>query len=144
MMGNLTELLTELGKNLLLLLETLLVILWQLAGLGFHFALWIVFAAICLWAINWHKARHFLRVGGWAPIVLLMFLIALVWSRIDPKQDPYMKVPNFWWQLGYVAMLGALAMFCGWIQTVLHWTPHDINLDPPAHGHGHGHGHGHH
>jgi hypothetical protein len=125
------------------LVETLLVLLLQVSALGFHFLLWIVFAAVCLWGINWYKARHFLAVGGWAPAVLLMILIALVWSRIDPSKCPYTGLPNFWWQLIYVTMLGALAMFCGWVQTVMHWTPHDINLEPPAQGHGHGHDHGH-
>ena len=131
-------------QNLLLLLQTLLALVVQLGAFGFHWLLWIIFAAVCLWAINWHKVRHFLRVGGWAPVILLMILVALVWSRIDPSACPQCGLPNFWWQLGYVGMLAALAMFCGWVQTVLHWTPQDINLDPPAHGHGHSHGHAHH
>jgi hypothetical protein len=77
----------------------------------------------------------------------LLILIAVVWSRIDPRPCDclgFMSLPNFWWQLGYVGMLAAVAMFCGWLQSVLHWTPHDINLDPPGHAHGHGHDHGHH
>jgi hypothetical protein len=132
---------TTILQNLVLLFNTLLALLLQLAELGFHWILWIIFAAICLWAINWKKARHMLAVGGWAPAVLLIVLIALVWSRIMPESR--WGLANFWWQLGYVTGLGALAMFCGWLQSVFHWTPHEISFDPPAHGHGHGHDHGH-
>jgi magnesium-transporting ATPase (P-type) len=128
-------------QNLLLLVETLLALVTQLATLGFHWLVWIFVAAVCLWAVNWKKTRHVLAVGGWAPAVLLIILIALVWSRIVPAPGPYGMLPNFWWQLAYVSALAALAMFCGWLQSVFHWTPHDINLEPPAHGH---HGHGHH
>lgn len=128
-------------QNLGLLLETLLAVVMQLGVLGFHFLLWMVFAAVCLWGINWYRTRHFLAVGGWAPALLLIFLIAFVWSRIAPSACPSCGLGNFWWQLGYVSMLAALAMFCGWLQTVFHWTPHEINLDPPAHGHGHDHTH---
>lgn len=140
-MGTLTDQTTSIWRNLVLLVETLLTLLFEMGVLGFHFVLWIVFAAICLWAINWYKARHALAQGAWAPAVLLIFLIALVWSRIAPGACPYCGLPNFWWQLGYVSMLAGFGMFLGWLQTILHWTPRDINLDPPAHGHGHGHGH---
>ncbi len=129
--------------NVLLILHTLVTLVSQLAGLGFHWILWIVWAALCLWGINWKKTRHFLASGAWAPAVLLMILVALVWSRIDPSPCPC-GIANFWWQLGYVGLLVGIAMFCGWLQDVMHWTPHDINFDPPAHGHGDGHGHGHH
>lgn len=128
-------------QNLTLLLQTLLALVLQLASLGFHWLLWIVVAAVCLWGVNWKKMRHMLAVGGWAPALLLIFLIAFVWSRIVPGACESCGLPNFWWQLGYVAMLAAVAMFCGWLQSVFHWTPHEINLEPPAHGHGHGHGH---
>jgi hypothetical protein len=133
-------------QTLLTLVQTLGVLVWQLGALGAHWAFWLIFAAICLWAINWHKTRHFLAVGGWAPAVLLILVIALVWSRIVPGTLSFfgMLIPNFWWQLIYVSLLAAFGLFLGWIQTVMHWTPHDINLDPPAPAHGHGHGHGHH
>jgi hypothetical protein len=134
---------TNILQTLLLLLQTLGILVVQLASLGLHWLVWITFAAVCLWAINWKKARHELAVGGWAPAVLLIIVIALVWSRIVPEPCPWCGLPNFWWQLGYVSMLAALAMICGWIQSVMHWTPHDVTLDPPAHGHGHGHDHGH-
>jgi hypothetical protein len=128
--------------TLVLLVQTFGTLVVQLAALGFHWVLWIVWAAWCLWAVNWKKTRHFLAAGAWAPAILLVILVALVWSRIDA--DAWLGLPNFWWQLGYVSLLAGLAMFCGWVQSVMHWTPHDINLEPPAHGHGHDHGHAHH
>ncbi|MSQ94473.1 MAG: hypothetical protein EXR98_07945 [Gemmataceae bacterium] len=128
-------------QTVVLLFHTLGTLVIQLASLGFHWLLWIVWAAWCLWGINWKKTRHFLACGAWAPAVLLLLLIAIVWSRIDARPCASCGLPNFWWQLGYVSMFAGIAMFCGWLQTVLHWTPHDINLDPPAHGHDHGHAH---
>ena len=133
--------------TLVLLFKTLVTLFVQLASVGFHWLLWIVWAAWCLWGINWKKTRHILAVGGWAPAVLLILLIAIVWSRLDATAPSgFGWLPNFWWQLAYVSSLAAIAMFCGWLQTVFHWTPHDITIDPPEHGHGHGHadhGHGH-
>lgn len=129
-------------QNFLLLLQTLGALVLQIGALGFYWMFWLFLGAWCLWGINWKRGRHFLASGGWAPAVLLMLLIALVWSKIDPSACPC-GIPNFWWQLLAVTLMGAAAMFLGWIQTVMHWTPHDINLDPPAHGHGHGHDHGH-
>jgi hypothetical protein len=134
-------------QTFLLLLQTLLRLIEQLAVLGFQYALWLLFAAICLWAINWKKTRHVLAIGGWVPALLLILLIAIVWSRIDPRPCAVCGLPNFWWQLGYTSMLAAIAMVLGWVQSVMHWTPHEFNLDPPAHAHGHGghgHDHGHH
>jgi magnesium-transporting ATPase (P-type) len=136
-------------QTLVLLFHTLGTLVIQLTSLGLHWLVWIVWIAWCLWAVNWWKTRHFLAIGGWAPAVLLIVLIAIVWSRIDARACDCLGVislPNFWWQLGYVSMLAAVAMFCGWLQSAFHWTPHDINLDPPAHSHGHGseHAHAHH
>ena len=129
-------------QTLLLLLQTILTLLLQLTSLGLHWIIWIVWGAWCLCGVNWKKARHVLAVGGWAPALLLIFLIALVWSRLVAVTGPsFLPLPNFWWQLCYVGILGLIALFCGWLQSVFHWTPHEINLDPPAHGHGHDHGH---
>ena len=128
-------------QTFVLLLETLFSLLVQLAALGFHYLLWLFWAAWCLWGVNWKKTRQVLAIGGWVPAILLILLIAIVWSRIDPQPCAVCNLPNFWWQLGYVSMLAAIAMVCGWLQSVFHWTPHDINLDPPAHGHGPDHGH---
>jgi hypothetical protein len=128
-------------QTLIVLLQTLFTLLGQVAALGFHYLLWLFFAAWCLWGINWKKARHVLKVGGWMPALLLIILIALVWSRIDARSCDVCGLPNFWWQLGYVSMLAAIAMVLGWVQSVFHWTLHEIQLDPPAPGHG---SHGHH
>ena len=130
------------------LLQTLGTLFVQLAGFGFHWILWIIWAAWWLGGVNAKKARYVLSCGAWAPAVLIIIVSALVWSRIDPRSVEFlgfMTLPNFWWQLGYVSMLAATAMFCGWLQGVLHWTPHEIHFDPPARGHGHEHGneHGH-
>lgn len=133
--------------TLTLLFKTLLLLATQLATLGFHWILWIVWGAWCLWAVNWKKTRHVLAIGGWAPALLLILVTAIVWSRLDARPCHclgYLTVPNFWWQLGYVSLLAAIAMIGGWLQTVLHWTPREINLDPPVHGHGHDHAHAHH
>jgi magnesium-transporting ATPase (P-type) len=124
------------------LITTLMALLMKLGSFGLHWMLWIVWIAVCLWAINWKKTRHVLAVGGWAPALLLMVLIAIVWCRLDTGRGPaFLPLPNFWWQLLYVLGLGCIAMICGWLQSVFHWTPHEITLDPPVHGH---HGHAHH
>ncbi len=105
--------------------------------------LWVVF---WLWAVNWKKVWPVLAEGAWAPVTLLGIVIALAWSQIDARPCNCLglvTVPNFWWQLGGVASLAAVALFCGWLQGLLRWTPAEVNLDPPAH-HGHDHGHGHH
>jgi hypothetical protein len=109
-------------------------------------ALW---CAWWLWGVNWKKAWPVLAQGAWAPVLLLMILSALVWSRISPSsRDCFglFTIPNFWWHLGGVGALTAVALFCGWLQGKLGWAPVDINLEPPPHGHGlgHGHPHGHH
>jgi hypothetical protein len=133
-------------QTLMLLLQTLGTLALQLTALGFHWLLWINWAAWWLGAVNAKKTRYVLARGGWAPALLLIVLAALVWSRLEPRPCDclgFMTVPNFWWQLGYVSMLAATALFCGWLQSVLHWTPPEIHIDPPAHSHGHAHGQGH-
>jgi hypothetical protein len=133
-------------ETIWLLVQTLFLLLIQLWTLGFHWILWIAWGAWWLGAVNAKKTRYVLQSGGWAPAVLLIIVSALVWSRLDARACDclgFVTLPNFWWQLGYCCMLAAIALFCGWLQSVLHWTPHEINLDPQAHGHGH-HGHDHH
>lgn len=109
----------------------------------------VLWCAWFLWAVNWKKLNAAIADGAWAPFVLLMLLIAGVWSRIYPSDGPiseYLHLSNFWWQFGVIAALVALAMLCGWVQNTLHWTPAEIDLNPPAHadhGHGHSHEHGH-
>lgn len=107
-------------------------------------ALWIVF---WLCAVNWKKTWTILAQGAWAPVVLLLLISAAVWSRLDPVPCtclPFITIPSFWWHLSAVAGLAGLALFCGWLQSVINWTPPEYAVEPPAGDHGHGHDHGHH
>jgi hypothetical protein len=126
--------LSGLALNLWTLLGLLATFLW-------HWVLLILWAAWWLRGVNWSKLWPVLRVGGWAPLVLLTLLVALVWSRLSPAPCDclgFIVLPNFWWQLGFVGMLVGSALFCGWLQGVFHWTPEELNLEPPAHAdHGH-------
>jgi hypothetical protein len=100
-----------------------------------------------LWAVNWSKAWPVLASGAWAPVVLLMLVGAMVWSKMEPTDCAclgFAVVPNGWWQLGGVGLLTALALFCGWLQGYFGWTPEEVAIEPPAGDHGHEHGHGHH
>ena len=74
----------------------------------------------------------------------LLIVAALVWSRLQPAPCDCIgvTVPNFWWQLGEVGLFISLALFCGWLQGLLHAAPPELSLDPPAHApdaHGHHH-----
>jgi hypothetical protein len=93
--------------------------------------LWVVW---WLWAVNWQRLWPVLARGAWAPAVLLLLMSTVVWSRLVPG--------HFAWQLGMVAALACLALFCGWLQGRLHWTPREVSVEPPAvsdDGHGHSH-----
>ncbi len=127
--------------DLPLWLSNLFAVLLHLLPGGLWMAFW-------LWAVNWKKTWKVLAEGGWAPVLLLMYLSALVWSRIAPSECTclgFVTLPNFWWQMGSVSALAAVALFSGWLQGVIHFTPLEVNFEPPAHEHGHdAHGHGHH
>jgi hypothetical protein len=110
-----------------------------LEGLGPYLAgivLLVVWIAWWLWGVNWSRAWPFLAQGAWVPLVLLVIVAALVWSEIAP-----LPMLNFWAHLGGVTGLVLLALFCGWLQGVMHWTPTEMALEPPADHHDHGHGH---
>jgi hypothetical protein len=129
----------ELLQTLEQLIAVLGQLLVQLLALGTHWLLLILWVAWWLLATNWQRAWPTLRSGGWAPSILLMLIAALTWSRLQPAPCDCIGgivIPNFWWQLGYVVMLGAVALLCGWLQGVLRWTPPAISFEPPAHGHG--------
>ena len=116
----------------------------QLAALGVHWLLLIVWVAWWLLGVNWQRAWPALRSGGWAPVVLLTLVVALAWSRIQPVGCDclgFTTIPNFWWQLGYMSMLVGLALFCGWLQGLLNWAPPEIDFEPPAHAPAGDHGH---
>jgi hypothetical protein len=134
--------------SLLQTLGQLFVVLGQLAvqlvALGAHWLLLIVWLAWWLLAVDWRKAWPILGHGGWAPLALSTVIVALAWSRLQPVPCDclgFLTIPNFWWQLGYVAMLVVIALFCGWIQGLLNWAPPEINLEPPVHAHADAHGH---
>lgn len=126
--------------------------LWHLAvgllALGLRWSLLIAWFSWWLWGVNWPKTWKALGQGAWAPLVLLLVVAALVWSRISPSDCSclgFISVPNFWWQLGGIGLLAALTLFCGYLQDLFGWTPAEIDLAPqaPSHGH-HGHHHVHH
>src|SRR5260370_39411309 len=93
-------------------------------------ALWM---AWWLWAVNWKQAWPVLAQGGWAPVLLLIFLGAEAWSRIAPSECDclrFVAIPNFWWQLGSLSALVALALFCGWLQGLMNWLPPEVPINP--------------
>jgi len=104
----------------------------------------LLWMAFWFFAVDWRKVGPFLREGAWAPCVLLGLMAALAWSRIAPS-DEYvlggLRLANFWWQLGVVGLLMALALFCGWLQEQWRYEPPEIQIEPPPAEHGHGHGH---
>jgi hypothetical protein len=109
---------------------------------------WLPFLLWCawwLWCVNWKQAWGVLARGGWVGVVLLTFLSAVAWSRISPHSPIVggVTIPNFWWRLGESSALVLVALFCGWLQGWLGWTPEEVSFDPPEHHHGHGH-HAHH
>jgi hypothetical protein len=120
-------------------LVQIVVNLWTLVvgllSLGVHWFALIVWVAWWLWGVNWKKMWPVLAGGAWVPLVLLMILGALAWSRMDPTDCTCLGIvtlPNFWWQFVGVTMLTGLAFFCGWLQEIFGWTPAEINLEPPA------------
>jgi hypothetical protein len=119
-------------------------LLIQLLALAGHWLLLIVWVAWWLLAVNWQKAWPVLRSGGWAPLVLLMLMVALAWSRLQAVRYEIfdLSIANFVWQLAAVCLLVALTLFCGWLQGVFRCVPPEINLEPPVAAHADGHAHG--
>ncbi len=101
-------------------------------------------AAWWLWGVNWAKAWPVLAQGAWVPLLLLIALGALVWSQILPGgvNLGFATLPNFWWHLGAAGLLAGTALFCGWLQGYMGWTPEEIPIYPEG-GHGHDDAHGH-
>ena len=145
-MSDLLQTLVSLKDNLLHLAFVLLLLLMA-------WSLLLAWVAWWLWGVNWAKAWPVLSQGAWVPVVLVVALGALVWSQVlpSPLSLGFTAVPNFWWQLALVGLLAGSALFCGWLQGAMGWTPPEIPVYPEgdAHGHdhghddGHGHGHGH-
>ena len=118
--AQLLQVLTELARVLgdLFLVLGRVVVAW---------ALLIVWIAWWLWGVNWKRVWPVLARGAWAPLLLLLVIVALVWSQIAPA----VRLPNFWWQLGALILLLLLTLFCGWLQGVFNWAPAEIDLEPP-------------
>jgi hypothetical protein len=98
---------------------------------------WLPAGLWCAWwllCIPWKKAWPILAAGGWLPVVLLTVVVALVWSRLFPATWGVLgwPMPNFWWQLTACSALTLIALFCGWLQGQLGWTPPEVSYDPPA------------
>ena len=125
-------------------LATFAILVYQfllLIGIVFqNGALLIVWVLWWLLAVNWNKVWPVLARGAWAPVVLLVFTSALVWSKLAPSKGTLFgagTLPNFWWQLGDVCLLAALTLFCGWLQGVFGWAPAEVSLEPPVPAHDH-------
>jgi hypothetical protein len=131
--------------NLVQLVTSLGYLAVDLAQLALQWSLLIVWVAWWLWGVNWRRTWPVLARGAWLPLLLLMIVGALVWSRLAPSDCNclgFVTVPNFWWQLGAVGLLAALTLFCGWVQGYFGWTPAELDLEPPGQiGHGAHHGH---
>jgi hypothetical protein len=94
--------------------------------------LWVIWWLGC---VDWHKAWPVLAQGAWAPVVLLVLTVSLVWSQIWPETRMVwdsIVLPNFWWQLGCVSLWAAVALLCGWLQGILDWKPVEVELEPAA------------
>lgn len=112
--------------------------LWLLPG-GLWCAWW-------LWCVNWKKAWPALAAGGWAVVVLLVFVSALAWSAtfpVDSRRFLGVPLPGFWYHLVACSALALVALFCGWVQDRMGWAPAEVSFDPPAQEHGHHGPHGH-
>jgi hypothetical protein len=125
------EIFHTLGE-LVLVMGKLLV---ELLAFGLQWLLLIFWIAWWLAAVNWKKAWPVLARGGWVPLALLTIVGAFVWSQLTPWSPTFMgeTLPNFWWQLGACGVIVGSALFAGWLQGVLGWTPAEVNLEPPAH-----------
>jgi hypothetical protein len=123
---------SELAQSLLQLVIVLGRLLFDLLQLAMAHALLIAWLAWWLWGVNWSKLWPSLARGAWVPVVLLMFMAALVWSRISPNGH------TFFWHFGAVSVLAALTLFCGWLQTYFGYTPPEVRLEPASVHHEHG------
>jgi hypothetical protein len=136
-MTELMNVLQQLGGDLM----QLLTVLARLAAPWWPVLIWV---AWWLWAADWRKLWPRLAEGGWAPLVLIGIMVAIMWAAIAPDSYPVgsTAIANFWWQLIAVTVLIGTALFCGWLQKVLQWYPVEVAIEVPSAG-GHDHGHPH-
>lgn len=128
--------------TLWLLIQALLLLAVLVVTFLAQNALAVIWIAWWLFAVNWKKAGPVLAWGSWVPLLLLVILSALVWSKLFPGETYLVGgfyLPNFWSQLFQVGLLIGIAFFCGWLQGILKVAPVEISLDPPAPSGHHGH-----
>jgi hypothetical protein len=129
--------LTDIGTTLVALAGNLGTLVYLLFLLATSLALWLIWVAVWLFAVNWKHLWPVLGRGGWAVVVLMGVMAAFVWSQIDPTGCDYCGLPNFWRQLGEVGMLVAIALVCGHLQSIFRCGPPEMSFDPPPHEHIH-------
>jgi hypothetical protein len=108
----------------------------ELLALGLEWLLLLFWIAWWLAAVNWKKAWPVLANGGWIPLTVLTVIGALVWAQLTPSMSGLFGLaflPNFWWQLAASGLIVGSALFAGWLQGILGWTPTEISLEPPEH-----------
>jgi hypothetical protein len=85
-----------------------------------------LWCAWCFFFVRWVDLWPVLARGGWVGVLVLGFLAALVWSSLFPR--PMAGLPNFYWQLGAVGLLVAIALLMGGLQGILGWSPAPVRL----------------
>lgn len=101
---------------------------------------WLPGGLWCAWwlfAVNWKKLHPLLLAGGWIPVLLLTWTVALAWSRINPTPCSLfgLTLPAFWWQLGACLALTLVALLCGWLQGKIGCTPAEVPIESIGHPH---------
>jgi hypothetical protein len=137
----------EISQTFVQLVTTLLTLILEIGALAVRHALLIAWVAWWLGGVNWTRAWSILAKGGWVVVALLTVLAALVWAALAPGSYDCLglfSIGNFWWQLGAVALVVLVALFCGWVQGVFGWAPAEIELAPAVAGHADQHGSAHH
>src|SRR5262245_21427217 len=128
----------DVSVEILQLLWQLILNVFQLLGALLNLAAqwWFVIVWIAWWtfAVNWRKLRPVLSQGAWGPVILLMLIIALAWSRLAPGELSWgiVVLPNFWWQLAALTVILCFTLLCGVLQDVLGVVPPELNLEPPV------------
>jgi hypothetical protein len=125
----------EIGQTLWHLVIDLGTLAVELLALALRWGAVLAWLAWWLWGVNWKKVWPVLAQGAWVPLLLLMVLAAMTWSRLDPVACNclgFMTLPNFWWQFLAVSLLVGLTFLCGWLQGVFGWEPAEVDLEPPV------------
>ncbi len=94
----------------------------------------LAWAAWWLWGVNWSRVWPVLARGGWLAVVLVVLLGSLAWSQVFPREPAlgWVRLPNFWWQLGVAVVLTLATLWLGWLQGILGWAPGDPLPEPTS------------